>query len=86
MTESWSLETIMQELDDQETVTDIVAQFEFSSVGKHLSGELNATAGALLQELQKRLAVTLDPDEQLTLAREARAAMHKAVRQALKVA
>lgn len=74
----------MQELDDRETVADIVAQFEFSSTGKHLSEELNATAGALLQELQKRLAFTPDSDEQLTIAREARTAWHKAVRQAVK--
>jgi len=77
------LNTMMQELLDAETVADIVAQFQFSSTGKHLSEERNATAGALLQELQKRLAVTDDPDEQLTLAREARAAWHKCVRQAL---
>jgi hypothetical protein len=81
-----NLHEIMQELHDRETVAEIVAQFEFSSTGKHLSAELTATAGALLQELQKRLAVTPDPNEQLTIAREARAAWHKAVRQALNVA
>lgn len=75
-----NLETIMQELHDRETVADIVAQFEFSSTGKHLSEKLNATASALSQELQKRLAVANDPDEQLTLAREARAAWHKVMR------
>jgi hypothetical protein len=78
-----SLETTMQELLDVETVADIVAQFEFSSSGKHLSEEHNATASALLQELQKRLATTTDPDEQLTIARQARAAWHKVIRQAL---
>jgi hypothetical protein len=86
MPESKNPETIMQELYDRETVAEIVAQFEFSSVGKHLSEGLNGTAVALLQELQKRLAVTPDPDEQLRIAREARTAWHKAVRQALNVA
>lgn len=81
-----SLDAMMQELFDGETVADIVAQFEFSSTGKHLSEELNATAGALSLELQKRVAMTTDPDEQLTLAREARAAWHKVIRQALNVA
>ncbi|MGO8794538.1 MAG: hypothetical protein ACLQLC_06925 [Candidatus Sulfotelmatobacter sp.] len=81
-----SLETVMQELLDAETVADIVAQFEFSSTGKHLSEEHNATADALLQELQKRLAVITDPDERLTIAREARAAWHKVIRGALNVA
>jgi hypothetical protein len=79
-------ETIMQDILDGETVADILAQFEFSSTGKHLSEELNGTAGALLQELQKRLAVTADPDTQLTIAREARAVWHKVVRQALNIA
>jgi hypothetical protein len=81
-----SLDTVMRELDDKETVADIVAQFEFSSTGKHLSEEHAATAGALLQELQKRLATTNDADERLTVAREARAAWHKVIRQALGVA
>jgi hypothetical protein len=80
-----NLHEIMQGLHDRETVADIVAQFEFSSTGKHLSEGLNATAGALLHELEKRLAVTPDPNEQLTIAREARTAWHKAVRQALQV-
>jgi hypothetical protein len=71
--------------DELKSVADIAAQFEFSSTGKHLPEELNGTAGALLQELKKRLA-TADPDTQLTIAREARAAWHKVIRQALKVA
>jgi hypothetical protein len=79
----WTPDGVMQNILDAENVADIIAQFEFSSTGKHLSEELTATAGALLQELQKRLAVTTDPDTQLTIAREARAAWHKAVRQAL---
>jgi hypothetical protein len=79
----WTPEGVMQDLLDAETVAQIIEQFEFSSTGKHLSEELTATAGALLQELQKRLAVTTDPDTRLTIAREARAAWHKAVRQAL---
>ncbi len=78
-------EDILQGLLDAETVADIVEQFEFSSTGKHLSDEHNAVALALLQELQKRLA-TADPDEQLTIARDARAAWHKVIRQALNVA
>lgn len=73
---------VMQELLDAETVTDIVEQLEFSSAGKHLSEEHIATAGALLEELQKRLAVTTDADKRLTLAREARAAWHNVIRQA----
>lgn len=81
-----SLDAVMQELMDAETVADIVAQFEFSSTGKHLSEEHNATAGALLQELQKRLVTTTDPDEQLTTAREARATWHKVILGALNVA
>lgn len=79
----WTPEGVMQDILDSESVADIVAQFEFSAVGKHLIEELNVTAGALLHELQKRLAVTPDPDTQLTIAREARAAWHKVVRQAL---
>jgi hypothetical protein len=75
-----TLDTMMQELLDGETVADIIAQFEFSSTEKHISEEDNATAGALLRELQKRLAVTADPGEQLTIARDARAAWHKAMR------
>ena len=78
-----SLDTVMQELLGAETVADIVAQFEFSSVGKHLSEEHNAVALDLLNELQKRLAVTSDPDERLTTARQARAAWHKVIRGAL---
>jgi hypothetical protein len=78
-----NLDIGMQELLDAETVADIVTQLEFSSTGKHLSEEHNATASALLQELQKRLAATTDPDEQLTTARQARAAWHKVIRQAL---
>jgi hypothetical protein len=74
-----SLDTTMQELDDKETVADIVAQFEFSSTGKHLSEEHNAVALDLLNELQKRLAVTTDPDERLATARQARAAWHKVI-------
>lgn len=78
-----NLDTTMQELLDGETVADIVAHFEFSSTGKHLSEEHNAVALDLLNELQKRLAVTTDPDERLTTARQARAAWHKVIRQAL---
>jgi hypothetical protein len=85
MADPRSLETMMQAALDADTVADIVAQFEFSSTGKHLSEEHNATAGALLQELQKRLATTTDLDEQLTLARQARAAWHKVIRQASNV-
>lgn len=77
------MKRLRQEIDDEETVQEIVAQFEFSSTGKHLSKEHNAVAAALLQELQKRLATTTDPDEQLTLARDARAAWHKVIRQGL---
>jgi hypothetical protein len=69
----------MRDILDAETVSDIMAQFEFSSTGKHLSEEQNAIAAALLQELQKRIAATTDSDEQMTIAREARAAWHKAV-------
>jgi len=78
-----SLDVMMTELLDGETVADIVAQFEFSSVGKHLSEEHNAIALDLLNELQKRLAVTTDPGERLTTARQARAAWHKVIREAL---
>jgi hypothetical protein len=73
------IKRIRQEIDDEETVAEIVEQFQFSATGKHLPEELKADAGALLQELQKRLAVTTNPDEQLALAREARAAWHKAL-------
>lgn len=77
------IKRLRQEIDDEETVAEIVAQFEFSSTGKHLSAEHNGVAAALLQELQKRLATTSDPGEQLTIAREARGAWHNVIQQAL---
>jgi hypothetical protein len=77
---------ILQKLLDAETVNDIVSNLKFSSTGKHISKEHNAVALALLQELQKRIAMTANPDEQLSIARDARAAWHKVIRQALNVA
>ena len=80
----WTPKGIMKELDDRESVADIVAQFEFSAEGKHLGDGLKAVAHNLLNELQKRLAVTTDSDEQLAVAREARTAWHKAVSASLR--
>ena len=84
--EHTSVKDILRGLLDAETVTDIVEQFVLSSTGKHLTDEHNAVALALLEELQKRLAGSVDQDKRLAIARDARAAWHKVMRQALNVA
>lgn len=74
-----TLEEIWLEILDEETTQQILDQFRFSGTGKHISEEQNAVALALLHETQRRIAGTSNPDEQLTIAREARAAWHKSL-------
>lgn len=80
MTIKRTLEELWQEILDEETTEQILDQFRFSSTGTHLSEEQNAVALALLQETQRRIAGTTNPDGQLTIAREARTAWHKGLR------
>jgi hypothetical protein len=77
-----SVEQIMQQFMDEQTTEDILALFEFSSTGSHLSEELKDIASALAEATRTKIAQTFERDEQLSIARQARAAWHKALRAA----